>query len=182
MYTNAMFCNCPSLTHRGWALASHTRPVGLPRRFAAVRTWIPLASRGARPDHVQSSRCGDSLEPLGGLLEAFWIRHLIFDRLRSPLPWVHLRTVLQNWARTAHAVRMHHARAASSYRSEDFRQGAGTSRFARPGSNLGLRGRWGRGGKSGGKGRGWETGDDDNDEDEKGDEGAAAPSSLQRQL
>ena len=141
MYKNAMFCNWPFLTYRGWALASHTRPVGLPRRFAAVRTWIPLASRGARPDHVQSSRCRDSREPLGGLLEASWIRHSIFDRLRSPLPGVHFRTVPQNWARTAHAVRMHHARAASSHRSEDFRQGAGTSRLARRGFNLGLRGR-----------------------------------------
>ena len=33
---------------------------------------IPLASRGARPDHVQSSRCRDSREPLGGLWGASW--------------------------------------------------------------------------------------------------------------
>ena len=58
MYTNAMFCNLPSLTHRGWALASHTRPVGLPRRFAAVQTWIPLASWGARPDRGECGRLG----------------------------------------------------------------------------------------------------------------------------
>ena len=110
--------------------------------FVPRARWrIPLASRGARPDHAQSSRCGDSREPLGGLLEASWIRHSIFDRLRSPLPRVHSRTVPQSWARTAHAVRMRHARAASSHRSKDFRQGAGTSRLARRGSNLGLRGR-----------------------------------------
>eukprot|EP00959_Pyramimonas_sp_CCMP1952_P438969 9189957-Pyramimonas_sp.AAC.1 len=49
MYTNAMFCKCPSSTHRGWALASRTRPVGLP----------------------QSSRCWGFQEPLGGLLGGF---------------------------------------------------------------------------------------------------------------
>ena len=33
---------------------------------------IPLASRGARPEHVQSRRRGAFWEPLGGLLEASW--------------------------------------------------------------------------------------------------------------
>ena len=36
------------------------------------RTWIPLASRGARPEHVQSSRCGAFWEPPGGFLVAAW--------------------------------------------------------------------------------------------------------------
>ena len=49
MYKNAIFCNCPSSTYRGWALASHTRPVGLPRRFAAVRTWILRLTPHRRP-------------------------------------------------------------------------------------------------------------------------------------
>ena len=34
----------------------------LPPATRHFRTWIPLASRGARPEHVQSSRCGASWE------------------------------------------------------------------------------------------------------------------------
>ena len=49
MYKNAIFCNCPSSAYRGWALASHTRPVGLPRRFAAVQTWILGLTPHRRP-------------------------------------------------------------------------------------------------------------------------------------
>eukprot|EP00959_Pyramimonas_sp_CCMP1952_P354753 7430964-Pyramimonas_sp.AAC.1 len=37
-----------------------------------LQTWIPFASRGARLEHIQSSRCGASWEPLGSILEASW--------------------------------------------------------------------------------------------------------------
>ena len=58
-----------------------------------LRTWIPLASRGARPEHVQSRRRGASWEPVGGLLEAswelLWVSFGLFGGL-SPLPPFHI--------------------------------------------------------------------------------------------
>ena len=38
----------------------------------ATPNTIPRASRGARPEQGQSSRCGASWEPLGSILEASW--------------------------------------------------------------------------------------------------------------
>ena len=61
-----------------WQLCNHwihgmrctTASADLPPATRHFRTWIPFASRGARPEHVYSSRCGAFCELFGGLVEA----------------------------------------------------------------------------------------------------------------
>ena len=56
----------------GQKLPEHTKTLIPDPRPQTSADMIPLASRGARPEHVQSRRRGASWEPLGGLLGASW--------------------------------------------------------------------------------------------------------------
>ena len=50
------------------------------------RTWIPLASRGARPEHVQSRRRGASWEPVGASWRPLGSFFGFFWTFWGPLP------------------------------------------------------------------------------------------------